>query len=92
MSSSFKYDEKDKILKNAIEERLAHWRALSPSEQIESLDRRLGKGVGAVKQRAKIAALMSPKKNVQKESVPEVAQKKKAKERRANEQAERPSK
>lgn len=36
------------------EERVAEWRKLTPQQQLEELDRRLGKGVGAVKQRARI--------------------------------------
>lgn len=34
----------------------AEWAELSPSQQLAALDRRLGKGVGARKQRARIAA------------------------------------
>ena len=37
-------------------ERLDYWRGLSPAEKIADLDRRLGPGVGAVKQRAKLGA------------------------------------
>lgn len=40
------------------EARNSAWRALSPKEQLASLDRRLGKGVGAVKQRARIADML----------------------------------
>ena len=36
------------------EERNDYWRKLTPAEQIASLDRRLGKGVGAKRQRAKL--------------------------------------
>jgi len=41
--------------KEAIE-RNEHWASLSPEKQLASLDLRLGVGVGAVKQRAKIQA------------------------------------
>lgn len=49
------------IHKQEADERLAAWTALSPKEQLQSLDRRLGKGVGAVKQRARIAAVQPAK-------------------------------
>jgi len=39
----------------AAEKRQATWAALSPKEQLADLDRRLGAGVGAVKQRARLA-------------------------------------
>ena len=35
-------------------ERQEHWSSLTPQEQLVELDRRFGKGVGAVKQRFKI--------------------------------------
>ena len=35
-------------------ERQEHWSSLTPQEQLVELDRRLGKGVGAVRQRFKI--------------------------------------
>lgn len=35
-------------------ERDTAWRKLSPVQQLADLDRRLGKGVGAVKQRARL--------------------------------------
>jgi hypothetical protein len=38
-------------------ERLVVWQTLMPSMQMESLDNRLGAGVGAVKQRARILQL-----------------------------------
>ncbi len=40
-------------------ERQAGWASLTPEQQIASLDSRLGKGVGAVKQRARIARAMN---------------------------------
>jgi hypothetical protein len=42
--------------------REAKWRALSPAQQLAELDKRLGKGVGAVRQRARIAARITSKK------------------------------
>lgn len=38
----------------AVQERLDYWRGLLVTEQIASLDRRLGPGVGATKQRARL--------------------------------------
>jgi hypothetical protein len=38
------------------------WQKLSPKEQLALLDTRLGEGVGAKKQRARIAKLMETKK------------------------------
>jgi hypothetical protein len=40
------------------DERNAAWRALTPKEQLETLDRRHGKGLGAKRQRERIAAQM----------------------------------
>jgi hypothetical protein len=40
-------------------ERNAHWRSLSPPEQLAALDRRLGKGVGAARQRKILAEKLS---------------------------------
>ncbi len=37
------------------------WEQLSPAEQLRALDMRLGKGIGAKKQRARIAAKMGRK-------------------------------
>jgi hypothetical protein len=44
------------------DERNEYFAALTPEQQIESLDKRLGKDVGAVKQRAKIAAKIAASK------------------------------
>jgi hypothetical protein len=41
--------------RKTAEEIQTAWGALSPEEQLKHLDRRLGRGVGAQKQRAKIA-------------------------------------
>lgn len=41
----------------AAEKRNEQWASLTPAEQIKALDSRLGKGVGAKKQRAKLAAV-----------------------------------
>lgn len=37
-----------------IAKRITEWQALSPAEQLKQLDARLGKGVGAKRQRAKL--------------------------------------
>jgi hypothetical protein len=36
------------------------WRALSPAAQVKELDQRLGVGVGAKRQRTKLAATLTP--------------------------------
>ena len=41
------------------EERTENWQDLSAKEQLAALDRRLGKGVGATKQRAKLQAIVT---------------------------------
>ena len=44
------------------------WAQLTPEQQIADLDRRLGKGVGAKKQRAKInSKILNPQIEVQRE-------------------------
>jgi hypothetical protein len=50
-------EDRKKRLEEA-EAREAAWRALSPKEQLAALDARLGKGQGAKKQRARIAAAL----------------------------------
>ena len=52
-----RHDRKDKR-REQTQERLEDWQTLSPAEQLRLLDARLGKGVGAVKQRARLAAKM----------------------------------
>ena len=44
--------------------RNAEWQKLSPVQQLTNLDERLGKGLGAAKQRAKLARLISGAKRV----------------------------
>lgn len=41
--------------KNIAEQRNNYWQKLTPQQQIESLDQRLGKGRGAKRQRIKIS-------------------------------------
>jgi len=41
------------------QDRLESWRKLSPQQQLDALDARLGKGVGATKQREKLNAKLS---------------------------------
>ena len=54
--------------KEAIE-RNNYWTSLTPQQQLESLDTRLGKGIGAKKQRAKIQAKIdNPQVEVQRKA------------------------
>jgi hypothetical protein len=46
--------------REAGEKRNAAWRALTPAQQLKSLDDLLGKGLGAKRQRAKLDALLHP--------------------------------
>ncbi len=48
------------------EERTEYWRGLSLAEQVSSLDRRLGEGVGAVRQRARLQARIEEQARVKK--------------------------
>ena len=45
----------------AAQERKERWEKLSPQEQLADMDRRLGKGVGGAKQRARLKAATAPK-------------------------------
>jgi len=51
-------DHKD-VLKREAKERDEYWRKLSPVQQLADLDKRLGLGVGAVKQRARLSAKLN---------------------------------
>lgn len=74
-------------------ERQEAWSKMSPQEQLKALDTRLGKGVGAAKQRARLQALNNnPKRPVHKGEVKHETSHIKAKDRRADEQSKRPSK
>lgn len=77
-------------------ERNADWATLSPKQQLEMLDRRLGKGVGAKKQRNRLVAILSRTSSGKTVDVPLVEQhtrpeKTKAKDRRETQQQDRPS-
>jgi hypothetical protein len=82
-------------------ERQAAWSGLTPKQQLEALDRRLGKGQGAERQRARIQARIdNPPKASKKEpdiergelNVVAAETRVKAKDRRKRERTERPSK
>lgn len=46
------------LRRNEAKERQAYYDGLTAAEKLEALDRKLGKGVGASKQREKLAALV----------------------------------
>ena len=75
-------------------ERDAFWAKLSPQEQLAALDKRLGKGVGAEKQRAKIQARIEAARTAPANAGAPAGKDlhMKAKDRRAAERAERPTK
>jgi hypothetical protein len=59
-------------------ERLEWWKSLTPAKQLKELDRRLGKDVGAQKQRARLQSLLSKKPAPTVQETPEVPEPKKA--------------
>lgn len=93
--------KKARVRKSA--ERQVAWKKLTPQQQLDALDKRLGKDVGAAKQRARLRFLIEKMKH-QPKSEPngdepvdqliasEEGGRIKAKERRAAERAKRPSK
>jgi hypothetical protein len=65
--------EKLKLKRETAAERTAHWASLSTKEKVADLDRRLGKNLGAVKQRTRLAAQLAE------ESKPKVKKEKETK-------------
>lgn len=59
---NIKHRELLKIKREEAEERQEAWAGLTPKQQIQALNGRLGKGQGAKKQRARIAAKMKDQK------------------------------
>jgi hypothetical protein len=55
------------------QERNAHWRSLTPQQQWDELDRRLGKGIGARRQRTKLSAILMREDPSNPQNDPEVA-------------------
>lgn len=51
-------DARIKVAREAAEERQAASAALSPQERLDRLDRKLGKGMGACKERARLQRLL----------------------------------
>lgn len=56
------YDERQLAKIAHREERKEHWNSLSPEQKLAALDRRLGKGEGARKQRARLGAEIDAKR------------------------------
>lgn len=55
-------DERKKARRLDVQASQKAWRALSATEQLAALDRRLGVGIGATKQRARLAPLAEAEK------------------------------
>lgn len=55
--------------KEEAQKRMEIWQRLSPKEQLEILDRRLGVGEGAKKQRARLAILLETRNKKQEEKI-----------------------
>lgn len=86
-----------KVKADEAKERLEAWTKLGPKGQLAALDARLGKGVGAQAQRARLQNLIDnpprPKKEQPKQETPvatDEGERLKAKDRRAQEQTRRP--
>lgn len=62
--------ERRDALREAAEAASERWQALSPAEQLKKLDSRLGDGVGASKQRKKIAAKLEEAQRAKKAQKP----------------------
>lgn len=67
-------------------ERDAAWRALSLTDRLAALDKRLGVGVGAVKQRAKLATAIEAAKNPPKQAPKGAVNKKQSAEEKVDKQ------
>jgi len=82
------------VRQKQAQERLAVWSKMSPQEQLADLDRRLGRGQGAERQRARIKARIEASRSAptQASSPSGKDLHVKAKDRRAAERAERPTK
>lgn len=87
--------DNNEIKRAEADERNAAWAKLSPSQQLEALDRRLGKGVGAAKQRARLLERIEKARgwpSTEALTAAKPAEKTKAKDRRALERGDRPAK
>ena len=51
-------NDSKELRRKMLLERLVLWQKLTPMEQLVQLDKRLGKGVGAIKQRARLVKLI----------------------------------
>lgn len=56
--------KQSKQIKHKIAEEMhAEWRKFTPSQQLQKLDERLGKNIGAIKQRERLQALIAEDKD-----------------------------
>lgn len=87
--------DNNEIKREEAKQRQEAWDKLYPKDKLEALDRRLGKGVGAKKQRARIQAQID-RKTDPKAFTPEAKnksiEKERAKDRRERERKDRPGK
>jgi len=55
-------NDRKELRRKMLLEKLVLWQKLTPMEQLVQLDKRLGEGVGAIKQRARLVQLIKKSK------------------------------